>query len=222
MRERTLSIIKPDAVAQNCIGEILAMIEKAGLRIVAMKRTRLSKQDAEGFYAVHKDKSFFGELTDFMASGLFQRTYAEGMQLVEETSAYLDGPGREAARALPREASLAYAGESMRLTTRLMQVASWLLVRKAVHEGEMTVEEANSEKYRLATKEIARQPRFDGAEALPARLQELIERSERLYARVERLDTRLRGAGLHPREIRVRQPSLQNLFALVADWSRAA
>ncbi|MFN4354604.1 DUF1465 family protein [Parvibaculum sp.] len=134
-------------------------------------------------------------LADFMASGLFQRTYAEGMQLVEETSAYLDGPGREAARALPREASLAYAGESMRLTTRLMQVASWLLVRKAVHEGEMTIEEANSEKYRLATKEIARQPRFDGAEALPARLQELIERSERLYARVERLDTRLRAAG---------------------------
>lgn len=134
-------------------------------------------------------------LADFMASGLFQRTYAEGMQLVEETSAYLDGPGREAARALPREASLAYAGESMRLTTRLMQVASWLLVRKAVHEGEMTVEEANSEKYRLATKEIARQPRFDGAEALPARLQELIERSERLYARVERLDTQLRSAG---------------------------
>jgi regulator of CtrA degradation len=134
-------------------------------------------------------------LSDFMASGLFQRTYAEGMQLVEETSAYLDGPGREAARALPREASLAYAGESMRLTTRLMQVASWLLVRKAVHEGEMSIEEANSEKYRLATKEIARQPRFDGAEALPARLQELIERSERLYARVERLDTRLRSAG---------------------------
>lgn len=134
-------------------------------------------------------------LADFMASGLFQRTYAEGMQLVEETSAYLDGPGREAARALSREASLAYAGESMRLTTRLMQIASWLLVRKAVHEGEMTLEEANSENYRLATKEIARQPRFDGAEALPARLQELIERSERLYARVERLDTRLRAAG---------------------------
>jgi regulator of CtrA degradation len=131
-------------------------------------------------------------LSDFMASGLFQRTYAEGMQLVEETSAYLDGPGREAARALPREASLAYAGESMRLTTRLMQVASWLLVRKAVHEGELTEEEAKSEKYRLATKEIARQPRFDGAEALPVRLQELIERSERLYGRVERLDTQLR------------------------------
>ncbi|MDP2124260.1 MAG: DUF1465 family protein [Parvibaculum sp.] len=131
-------------------------------------------------------------LSEFMASGLFQRTYGEGMRLVEETSAYLDGEGRAAAKSLPREASLAYAGESMRLTTRLMQVASWLLVRKAVHEGEMTAEEANSEKYRLATKEIARQPRFAGADALPQRLLELIERSERLYARVERLDTRLR------------------------------
>ncbi|MBX3489017.1 MAG: DUF1465 family protein [Parvibaculum sp.] len=131
-------------------------------------------------------------LSEFMASGLFQRTYGEGMRLVEETSAYLDGAGREAAKALPREASLAYAGESMRLTTRLMQVASWLLVRKAVHEGEMTAEEANSEKYRLATKEIARQPRFAGADVLPQRLLELIERSERLYARVERLDARLR------------------------------
>ncbi len=107
-------------------------------------------------------------------------------------------------------------GESMRLTTRLMQVASWLLVRKAVHEGEMTVEEANSEKYRLATKEIARQPRFDGAEALPARLQELIERSERLYARVERLDARLRVTAPAP----ARNHPLAEQFARVEDFFR--
>lgn len=155
-------------------------------------------------------------LSEFMASGLFQRTYGEGMRLVEETSAYLDGPGREAARGLPREASLAYAGESMRLTTRLMQVASWLLVRKAVHEGEMTAEEANSEKYALATKQIARQPRFDGVEALPAQLQGLIERSERLYARVERLDSQLRSAGVPVAE---NQP-LAEQFARVEDFFR--
>ncbi|HEX7776373.1 MAG TPA: DUF1465 family protein [Parvibaculum sp.] len=129
----------------------------------------------------------------FMTSDLFQRTYREGMQLVEETSAYLDGPGRAAARHLSRQASLAYAGESMRLTTRLMQVAAWLLVRKAVHEGEMMAEEATAEKYRLAAKEIARSGRIAGAQALPAPLLDLIERSERLYARVERLDTQLRG-----------------------------
>lgn len=128
----------------------------------------------------------------FVRSELFRRAFTGGMAMVEETASYLDGPGREESRSLPRRAALAYAGESMRLTTRLMQVASWLLVRKAVHEGEMTAEEANSEKYRLATKEIARQPRFAGADMLPQRLLELIERSERLYARVERLDARLR------------------------------
>ncbi len=134
-------------------------------------------------------------LAEFMSSGLFQRTYREGMQLVEDTSAYLDGPGREASRNLSRDGSLAYAGESMRLTTRLMQVAAWLLVRKAVHEGEISIEEARSEKYRLATKEIARSARLAGAAALPARLLELIESSELLYARVERLDTQLRAQG---------------------------
>ncbi len=88
------------------------------------------------FDRIDQDVQFAGEevsLAEFMSSGLFQRTYQEGMQLVEETSAYLDGPGREASRNLSRDASLAYAGESMRLTTRLMQVAAWLLVRKAVH-----------------------------------------------------------------------------------------
>ncbi len=129
---------------------------------------------------------------EFMSSGLFQRTYQEGMRLVEETSAYLDGPGREAARNLSRDASLAYAGESMRLTTRLMQVAAWLLVRKAVSEGEITAEESMAEKYRLASKEIARSARLAGAQALPEQLLGLISRSELLYARVERLDTQLR------------------------------
>lgn len=69
MKEKTFSIIKPDAIARNLTGEILAMIEGAGLRVVAMKRVQLSKKDAEGFYAVHKDKPFFDELTSYMASG---------------------------------------------------------------------------------------------------------------------------------------------------------
>ena len=78
MQERTLSIIKPDAVERNFIGEILAMIEKSGLRIVAMKRLRLSRKDAEGFYAVHKDKPFFAELTAYMASGPVVVSVLEG------------------------------------------------------------------------------------------------------------------------------------------------
>lgn len=67
--ERTLAIIKPDAVSRNLQGEILTRIHKAGFKIVAIKSVRLSKAEAEGFYAVHRERPFFGELTDFMSSG---------------------------------------------------------------------------------------------------------------------------------------------------------
>ena len=67
--ERTLSIIKPDAVKKNVIGEILARFEKAGLRIVAARMSHLSRAEAEGFYAVHRERAFFGDLVDFMISG---------------------------------------------------------------------------------------------------------------------------------------------------------
>jgi nucleoside-diphosphate kinase len=67
--ERTLSIIKPDAVAKNVIGEIYARFEKAGLKVVAAKMKHLSQKEAEGFYAVHKDRPFFADLVKFMISG---------------------------------------------------------------------------------------------------------------------------------------------------------
>jgi nucleoside-diphosphate kinase len=67
--ERTLSIIKPDAVAKNVIGEIYSRFEKAGLRIVAAKMKQLSRREAEGFYAVHRERPFFAALVDFMISG---------------------------------------------------------------------------------------------------------------------------------------------------------
>ena len=67
--ERTFSIIKPDATARNLTGAINALIEKAGLRIVAQKRIRMTREQAETFYAVHKARPFFGELVDFMTSG---------------------------------------------------------------------------------------------------------------------------------------------------------
>ncbi len=76
--ERTLSIIKPDAVAKNVIGEIYARFEKAGLRIVAAKMKHLSQQDAEGFYAVHKDRPFFNDLVAFMCSGPVMIQVLEG------------------------------------------------------------------------------------------------------------------------------------------------
>ena len=69
MPQRTFSIIKPDAVRKNSTGAILAEIDKAGFRFVAIKKQAITKSEAEGFYAVHSAKPFFGELTDFMASG---------------------------------------------------------------------------------------------------------------------------------------------------------
>ena len=67
--ERTLSIVNPDAVAKNVIGEIYSRFEKAGLKVVAAKMKQLSKQEAEGFYAEHKERGFFGDLVAFMISG---------------------------------------------------------------------------------------------------------------------------------------------------------
>jgi nucleoside-diphosphate kinase len=67
--QRTFSIIKPDATARNLTGKVIAKFEDAGLRVVASKRIRMTREQAEGFYAVHKERPFFGELVDFMISG---------------------------------------------------------------------------------------------------------------------------------------------------------
>ena len=82
MIQRTLSIIKPDAVARSLQGEILAMIQKAGLRIVAMKMIRLTKAQAEAFYAVHKARPFYDELVSYMASGPVVCSVLEGEDAV--------------------------------------------------------------------------------------------------------------------------------------------
>ena len=82
--ERTLSIIKPDAVAKNVIGQIYARFEKAGLRIVAARMTHLSRQQAEGFYAVHKERPFFGELVAFMISGPVMIQALEGENAIQK------------------------------------------------------------------------------------------------------------------------------------------
>lgn len=132
---------------------------------------------------------------DFAGSELFDRTFADGMELVEDAAAYLDGPGRQDSKLLSRNAALAYAGESMRLTTRLMQVASWLLVQRAVKEGDMTAEEAALDRYRIAVSapepaaaDVSQDPLV--AE-LPNGLHDLVARSERLFERVLHLDRRM-------------------------------
>lgn len=125
---------------------------------------------------------------DFARSELFDRTFKEGMGLVEETAAYLDGPGRAASKRLSRAAALAYAGESMRLTTRLMQVASWLLVQRAVRDGDIQFTEAASEKYRLISRDGQPVANFIGSDELPEALKTLIVRGGTIYDRVRRLD----------------------------------
>ena len=126
-------------------------------------------------------------IREFVSSEVFARAFSEGMTLVEETAAYLDTAGREDSKRLSRAGALAYAAESMRLTTRLMNVASWLLVQHAVRNGEMSAEEAGQEKYRLKP-ETDPGRHVEGAEELPARLRSLAERSRQIHDRAQRLD----------------------------------
>src|SRR5438045_8026539 len=127
----------------------------------------------------------FGER--LAASQAFADLFRDGMALVEQTAAYLDGPGRQESKRLSRSAALAYATESMRLTTRLMQLASWLLLHRAVKEGEMTLAQANKEKSKV--KLAAGEPGDpDTIKLLPERLRGLIDRSKKLNDQVRRLD----------------------------------
>src|SRR6266850_3422897 len=119
----------------------------------------------------------FGE--KLAGSQAFATLFRDGMALVEETAAYLDGPGRQESKKLERSAALTYATESMRLTTRLMQLASWLLLHRAVKEGEMTLIQANKEKSKV---KLAAGDRADPEtiKLLPVKLRELIDRSKKL------------------------------------------
>jgi len=121
-------------------------------------------------------------------SEMFSALFRDGMALVEETAAYLDGEGRVQSKSLPRAGSLAYATESMRLTTRLMQMASWLLLQRAVNEGEMTAEQAGNEKNKVRLDTLSSTRGGSGWQDLPQDLRDLIERSVRLQERIQHLD----------------------------------
>ncbi|RUO99446.1 DUF1465 family protein [Hyphomicrobium sp.] len=128
----------------------------------------------------------FGER--FQSSEHFDHIFKEGMALVERTASYLDGPGRKEAKNLAGGAGVLYATESMRLTTRLLDLASWLLIRRALREGEITEEEAQKKRRRVKLQAFGRPSHVKGYAELPQGLQNLIAESFSLHDRIAQLD----------------------------------
>ena len=150
-------------------------------------------------------------------SEMFKALFKEGMSLVEEAAAYLDGPGRSESRQLPRNDALAYASESMRLTTRLMQLASWLLLQRAVNEGEMSLAQAATEKHKVKLTHQDLASRSEVFERLPETLRTLVHRSLRLQERILHLDRAIyteppREALQAPAALHVQMEMLQEAF----------
>jgi regulator of CtrA degradation len=147
---------------------------------------------------VDQSKSSSSELTDlsFTDGKVFEKVFVDGMALVEETASYLDGPGRKLSSSLPREASLTYAAWSMELTTRLMQAASWLVMQKAVRDGDMHPNDAMQSKYRISREDPALDATAQRGRGLPDVFLDLVDRSENLFERICRLDQALYGRGV--------------------------
>src|SRR5262245_20807923 len=155
-------------------------------------------------------------LARFTASAHFHKVFGEGMSLVEETANYLDGLGRIDARALDRHGAIAYATESMRLTTRLMQLASWLLLQRAVSSGELTPEDARKEKHRISLTDIGAGHPLIGSGQIPEALGDLIARSLRLHERILKLDamiaTRAKSGAQGPSPVSTQLDRLAQVF----------
>ena len=128
----------------------------------------------------------FGER--FALSDQFDAIFKEGMGLVERTASYLDGPGRKEARQLKGPVSVLYATESMRLTTRLLELASWLMIRRALKEGEISTQEAQAKRERVKLRAPGRPAHVKGYAELPEGLRGLIEASFALNDRIVQLD----------------------------------
>jgi regulator of CtrA degradation len=123
----------------------------------------------------------------------FKPLYDEGMGLVEQAAAYLDGQGRAEVKQLSRLAATLYAAESMRLTTRLMQIASWLLLQRAANSGEMTRDQVASEKTKVRLDTASAHADAAGWSELPASFLDLVNRSLSLQALVRRMDDEIYG-----------------------------
>jgi len=160
---------------------------------------------------------YFGE--KLASSQAFAGLFRDGMALVEETAAYLDGPGRQESKKLERSAALAYATESMRLTTRLMQLASWLLLHRAVKEGEMSLAQVNQEKtkVKLSPGDPADE---ETLLVLPETLVDLITRSRKLQEQVCRLDATIHGPSPEPVSADKANPVERQMGLLKAAFER--
>jgi regulator of CtrA degradation len=155
----------------------------------------------------------------FGSSAGFKQLYRDGMALVEEAAQYLDGDGRREARDLPRVAALTYATESMRLTTRLMQMASWLLLQRAIAEGEMTTEEAAVERQRMVMPSASALKATEQLDELPHRLKDLVLRANVVFGRIQTLDAALNGDPV--RDAPVENPVNAQLKALQSAFASA-
>lgn len=165
-----------------------------------------------------REEAFVSFGQKLVSSEAFRTLFREGMALVEETAAYLDGDGREESRTLPRAVALAYATESMRLTTRLMQIASWLLIQRAANEGEMNQEQASAEKQKVKLNSSRSTVAAETFSSLPERLRDLIDRAERLQGRVLMLENQIKGPGedARPNPIENQLALLRTAFAVEA------
>ena len=153
----------------------------------------------------------FGER--FATSEQFDGVFKEGMALVERTAAYLDGDGRRDAKGLKAPVSVVYATESMRLTTRLLELASWLLVRRGLKEGELSAAEAAKKRERIKLRAFGRPSHIQHFAELPVGLRALIDESCALNARIIQLDRAIE----QPAELPVPNP----VAAQMAELSRA-
>jgi regulator of CtrA degradation len=128
----------------------------------------------------------------------FDTIFRQGMALVERTAAYLDGQGRKDAKALQSPLAVVYATESMRLTTRLLELASWLLIRRGLRSGEMSTAEADRKRSRIKLRPLGRPSHVKQFDELPATLRALIEESFELNDRVMRIDSAIEGSRAAP------------------------
>ncbi|MGB7287138.1 MAG: DUF1465 family protein [Salaquimonas sp.] len=124
----------------------------------------------------------------FAFSDKFNKLFRDGMSLVEESATYLDGAGREAAKTLNKNSVVLYGTESMRLTTRLMQLASWLLLQRAANEGEMTSEQFLEEKKKVKLHTLPESTMTTDWEHLPSEFCDLVRRSLNLQNRITVID----------------------------------